>query len=1097
MLRRALILPALCGLLLSAPARSAELSGETKLWHRISLDFEGPKTSESATPNPFTDYRLDVTFQNGTSRYVVPGFYAADGDAADTGADAGNIWRVHFRPDAIGQWSWSARFVAGKNVHAGSNGASAGFFDGEKGSFAVSASDKRAPDFRAKGRLDYVGKHHLRFAGSGEYFLKAGADAPENFLAYADFDGDFKSDGHKDQLVKTWAPHVRDWKKGDPTWADGKGKGIIGAVNYLASKGMNVFSFLTLSTEGDDRNVFPHTSYKERERIDCSRMDQWAIVFEHGCSKGMYLHFKTMETENELLLDKGNLGPHRKLYYRELIARFGHNLALNWNLGEEINNATHKQKVAWANYFATTDPYRHHIVIHNMNDPHYDLLGDKSALTGFSLQTNKADFSRVHGRTLDYIRRSVAAGKPWVVACDEPGDAQHSLVTDAEDPTRDNARKNALWGNLMAGGAGVEWYFGYKHPHSDLTCQDYRTREKMWTQSRYALDFFRDYNVPFQDMKNGNERVKGDAYCLYQENKAYVVFLRSGGTASLDLSQAKGTYEIHWFDPRRGGALEVGSAVAVNAGDLASLGSPPRAKNRDWVALIRPGDPNRNYPPSVTITTEREVMLPKGADGASLDLNAELRDDGRPDAKKLTVSWSKLSGPGKVVFGDASSPSTTAAVHGAGRYVLALTASDGSLAGKDQVTIDVLPYSNRVSKVFHAVADAYLEGKKGIDNQVLKVENGRRTAFLKFDVKGLPKDKVTSAVLKLTENGDSGSGRLRFLRGETNDWSAKAVAQAKLKGTDVVGEHQGTVAGGQTIAVDVTPLVSGNGTYTVIVKMDAGGNDVWFGSNESGRKPSLTVTTGGRPAGKKATQKQPKVRKSSTAKTTPRRSKPIDLKSAKPLVPADVLFEERDGLVAVEAEDFFQQTQTAVRAFHRTTTKFTPSIAPDGDPSHAKSASGGSYLEILPDTRRTHDDKLIHGQNFSPKPGKLAVLHYNVHFSTTGRYYVWVRAFSTGSEDNGLHVGIDGKWPESGQRLQWCEGKRTWRWDSKQRTQKVHCGEPGKIYIDVEKPGPHRISFSMREDGFEFDKFLMTIDRNFARPNDAGPKPRRLVRKTK
>ncbi len=117
---------------------------------------------------------------------------------------------------------------------------------------------------------------------------------------------------------------------------------------------MNVFSFLSMNIAGDDRNVFPYLNYNERERIDCSRMDQWAIVFEHGNNIGMYLHFKTLETENELSLDKGDLGPHRKLYYRELIARFSHNLALNWNLGEEINNASHDQKVAWADYFWST-----------------------------------------------------------------------------------------------------------------------------------------------------------------------------------------------------------------------------------------------------------------------------------------------------------------------------------------------------------------------------------------------------------------------------------------------------------------------------------------------------------------------------------------------------------------------------------------------------------------------------------------------------------------------------------------------------------------------------------------------------------------------
>lgn len=200
---------------------------------------------------------------------------------------------------------------------------------------------------------------------------------------------------------------------------------------------------------------------------------------------------------------------------------------------------------------------------------------------------------------------------------------------------------------------------------------------------------------------------------------------------------------------------------------------------------------------------------------------------------------------------------------------------------------------------------------------------------------------------------------------------------------------------------------------------------------------------------------------------------------------------EKNGMVAVEAEAFFKQTATEKRAFHLTTVTKTPELKPDGDPSHAGGASGGAYLEILPDTRRTHKDKLVKGENFSPQPGKLAIVHYRVQFSTPGRYYVWVRAYSTGSEDNGLHVGMDGTWPESGQRMQWCKGKNTWRWDSMQRTAKKHCGVPHQIFLDVKKPGEHVIHFSMREDGFEFDKWLMTTDREFKRPEGVGPVPSR------
>ena len=144
-----------------------------------------------------------------------------------------------------------------------------------------------------------------------------------------------------------------------------------------------------------------------------------------------------------------------------------------------------------------------------------------------------------------------------------------------------------------------------------------------------------------------------------------------------------------------------------------------------------------------------------------------------------------------------------------------------------------------------------------------------------------------------------------------------------------------------------------------------------------------------------------------------------------PLV-ENVVFEEVDGFLAVEAEHFLSQEKTEVRAFHLVSSEHQPDLKPDGDPAHLPGASAGAYLEILPDTRRTHDDKLKKGKNFSNEPGKMAILNYKVHINSPGRYYIWVRAYSTGSEDNGLHVGLDGKWPEHGQRLQWCKGKHRW-----------------------------------------------------------------------
>ena len=167
----------------------------------------------------------------------------------------------------------------------------------------------------------------------------------------------------------------------------------------------------------------------------------------------------------------------------------------------------------------------------------------------------------------------------------------------------------------------------------------------------------------------------------------------------------------------------------------------------------------------------------------------------------------------------------------------------------------------------------------------------------------------------------------------------------------------------------------------------------------------------------------------------------------------NTIAQEKGGFVLVEAENFSSQNHTAIRQWYVNSLTDIANVGEDADESHAENASGNAYIEILPDTRQTHGDKLISGENFVDKPGTVAVLSYKVNFQTPGRYYVWAKAFSTGTEDNGVHVGINGTWPESGKRMQWCEGKKSWFWESKQRTQEVHCGVPYLIYLDVEKPG--------------------------------------------
>ena len=604
-MRKAIILASLCVLAGSVFAE-AVITGELKKWHKVTLTFEGPETSETDKLNPFFNYRLNVTFKHTASgkEYIVPGYFAADGDAGNTGAEKGNKWRVHFAPDELGDWNYAVDFRKGPWASISTKkdtGKPGEFMDGATGTFAISKSDKTGRDFRAHGRLNVVGGHYLQFAETQKYFLKAGPDAPENFLSYVEFDGTFKTDGIKDQLVKTWEAHIADWQEGDPTWADGKGKGIIGALNYLASEGLNVVSFLTMNAGGDDANVYPYIDHNIHDRIDVSRMDQWEVVFAHAQQNGLFLHFKLMEHENQGLLDNAAVGANTKLYYREVIARFGHHLALNWNVCEESGEWGHlktppqetPERLACAQRIADQDPYDHHRVIHN-GKWFDDLYGPKSAYTGASLQTGKPDFRQVHQGVLGIRNASAKAGKPWAVACDEPGDASYALAPDESDPdgvNHTNARINALWGTFFAGGWGVEWYFGYKLPHSDLSCKDYRSRDRFWDYCRIALEFFEQHEIPFWEMENmnalvGNPKNEPKNYCFAKAGELYLVMSRGDVPAELDLSGATGSYTVQWFNPRSGGSLATGTVTSVAGGSKVTLGDAPADSNLDWIVIL-------------------------------------------------------------------------------------------------------------------------------------------------------------------------------------------------------------------------------------------------------------------------------------------------------------------------------------------------------------------------------------------------------------------------------------------------------------------------------------------------------------------------------
>src|SRR5579864_1151778 len=93
-----------------------------------------------------------------------------------------------------------------------------------------------------------------------------------------------------------------------------------------------------------------------------------------------------------------------------------------------------------------------------------------------------------------------------------------------------------------------------------------------------------------------------------------------------------------------------------------------------------------NQAPVVIAGPAQTITLP-----ATASLAGTVSDDGLPVGGTLTSTWSKVSGPGTVTFGNPASPATTATFSAAGTYMLQLSASDTQLTTNATVTITVNP----------------------------------------------------------------------------------------------------------------------------------------------------------------------------------------------------------------------------------------------------------------------------------------------------------------------------------------------------------------------------------------------------------------------
>lgn len=562
--------------------------------------------STEAPFNPWLNWRLNARFISPSGETLnVPGFYAGDA----SGSGVGDVWKVRFSPNQPGAWTLVPEFeyasseinvepldVAGERV-----------IPLATRTFVIEPVDPDAPGFLSQGPLRYTGESYFTFP-DGTAWIKGGTDSPENFLGYAGFDGAQDTGGHPlgQTFLHAYATHVADWEPGDPDWsANGNpnaGRAIIGALNYLASEGVNSIYFLPNNLGGDCQDSFPFiepTGGDADLQWDASRMEQWNIVLEHATRLGIFLHIVMAEQEipNVRWLGFG-LTTERMLFFKNIVAMFGHNPGIKFNFCEEndaepSNQYSVSELNSFAAYLAIWDAYDHPLSVHTRADDltlYQQILATPNSdwLSTTSLQMHR-DYGLQIEEALDLME--LAGGRSIVADQDEQGSPFEGL----SGSNADRRRKEILYDVYFSGG-NIEWYFGFSsNPFGgDFDVEDFRTREDMWAFMRYARNLLE--STRFWRSQPDDELVQGETYSssfggaevFADRGHSYLIYYpQTNDTGTFDLTHLDpGRFlDGYWFNPRTGDSAS--GTTQVPTGIIFDMPSAPNNPTEDWVFVMR------------------------------------------------------------------------------------------------------------------------------------------------------------------------------------------------------------------------------------------------------------------------------------------------------------------------------------------------------------------------------------------------------------------------------------------------------------------------------------------------------------------------------
>ncbi len=530
------------------------------------------KLDQPVAGNPFTDAALEGELEAGptasTPRLNVDGF---------CDSDDGRVFRIRFLPQVAGSHSYRLSFHSGGHELT------------HKGEFNVREGKRRGLV-----RVDRQHPFHFVWCGTGEHFFYNSTTAYW-LLGWKD---DAVIRESIDRLAKLRVNRIRVALNGRTE--DGlrwKEPMVVSDDSFqYRLEPWPAARPLDIRNPGYDVSRFNLAHFRKAERMLAHARDRDLVV-------SLIFHLDGADAGVDPFGKAGMGGPDEQRYYRYCVARFGAFANVMWDLANEYR---HFRDDAWAEKMGALlrerDPYGHLTSIHG----HGDFRFRTAPWVDYAI-FQSWDEHGAYDFLLKSRRDQLATGRPMPQVNEEYGYEDHYPYPWGEKrvwPARiaENRRKLA-WEMTMAGAyqttgeranlAGMGgWITG-------------RGNSEMTMLSGYGRlrDFFERFEwwklEPHPELVGGESKtlpvIEGGkpiepVLCLAQSGLRYVLYLRQGGTATVQL--APGRYHVERLNPRTGA-----KAALPEANGGATWNSPLMPDTEDWVLLLeRKRDPTGATP---------------------------------------------------------------------------------------------------------------------------------------------------------------------------------------------------------------------------------------------------------------------------------------------------------------------------------------------------------------------------------------------------------------------------------------------------------------------------------------------------------------------